>query len=146
MTTDTITGAAAYGTDEWCLDGAQSARLAVGLQCLIQDVYNTLRTDPGKLKGSRMAGKVGAGLRDFVGSVGLARAAAAIPSRISSALLADDRIAKVAVKVEPREDSPGSGIFALGVTVLVTPRGPGQGFALTLDVSEGALALIGVTV
>lgn len=139
MTSDEL-----YGTDEWCFDGAQSARMISGRMLLAQDVYNCLRTEPGKLKGSKTAGKVGAGLRGFVGAVGLVRAAAAIPARVDAALRADDRIARVRTVVTPREESPGSGVHTLDVAITVTPR-EGDSFSLTIAVGDDVLSLLGVS-
>lgn len=133
--------AVGYGRDLSCLNALVTGRMVGGKTLLVQAIVRRLTTPRGTLRGSAEASRYGIDLAGYVGQVGDAVAAAALPAVIESELLKDDRIASVAVAVTYTRDA--AGLVTYLVRIDVTPASELEDFALTLAVSDVTVSMIG---
>jgi hypothetical protein len=130
-----------YGVEAWCTDRLVTGRLARGRQVVAQAIYRRLTTPRGTLRGGEEEAAYGIDLPGYVGAVGTSVALRALPSVVRSELLKDARI--VDCVVTPTIDSQPSGIVNITLQIDVTLSDEGEGFALTLGVSETSVTILG---
>ena len=91
--------ATGFGTDLSCRQALHTGRMVRGTRLLAEAVERRLTTPRGTLTGGDEERAYGIDLAGYVGAVGDAVAAAALPGVIESELSKDDRIAGVSVSV-----------------------------------------------
>jgi len=134
--------ATGFGRGLYCLDELQPGRNATGATLLKQSLYHRFTTPRGTLQGGDVESAYGLDLAGWVGSVGDATAAAALPSVIEAEASKDPRVAAVEATVTAASGG-ASGVATFTVRIDVTPADDGESFALTLAVSSVTVDILG---
>ena len=132
-----------FGRDMSCMTKLSTGRMVGGKTLLTEAIFRRLSTPRGTLYGGAEESAYGLDLAGYVGAVGDAVAAAAMPAVIESELRKDDRIASATVSVVRATTSAGLSTFT--ITIDVTPASELDDFALTLAVSDVTVSLLGVS-
>lgn len=130
-----------YGIDAYCWDELRTGRLVSGAELVAQAIYRRLTTPRGTLRDGDDGDVYGFDLLDFIGKVGSKAAIDVLPGAVVAEVLKDDRVSSATCVITASVDT--AGMVALAVTVDVTLRDEGDGFTLTLDVSDAAVAFGG---
>lgn len=130
-----------FGVDLSCSATLQTGRLVRGQTLLAQAIYRRLTTPRGTLRGGAEELAYGLDLPGYVGQTDPDTAAASLPTLIEGELAKDDRIVSVAATITSSTSTDGMTTFAIVVDVV--PVGEADQFALTLDVSDVGLDIIG---
>lgn len=133
-----------FGTDLWCYDSLQTARLASGVELVAQAIYRRLTTARGTLDDGDDGQVYGTDVSDFVGMVGPDNAVDALPDVVVAEILKDDRVERADVSASIARDTAGLATVTLEIECTLVDAG--ESFTLTLGVSDVSTALLGVEV
>jgi hypothetical protein len=137
MINDTID----FGKDIACTDSLRPGVFATNLRLVAEACYRRLITPRGTLRGGEDEQNYGLDLVDLVGSVSTKADAAALPGRIQTELLKDERITSVDATITETKAGPAKA-FAVAIEAQ-TDIGP---FTLKLAVSSVTIDLLGLSV
>lgn len=135
---------AGYGTDTYCYDSLRTGRLVSGAELVAQAIFRRLTTARGTLRDGDEGETYGIDIQDFVGQVGNADAADAIPDAIAAEVLKDDRVDSVVVEAT-RQVLP-AGLVTFVINIDTTLRDDTDSFTLTLKVSDVSVDLLGIEI
>lgn len=133
MTTD-------YGRELSVTTSLRTGRFATGAQLIGESVYRRLTTPRGMLRGGEEDANFGLDLTELIGSATTKSDAAALPGRIRSELLKDERLETVEATVVASTDGPATS-FVITI-VVTTTEGP---FTLKLLASDVTVELLGIS-
>lgn len=138
----TITG---FGRDTWFgPQGLRTGRFASGRVLLAWALYRRLITPRGTLRGGDDEANYGIDIADYVGAMGTVAAVAMLPGLVQGELSKDERVASVSA-LTPTTATDSAGLVHIFMSVDVTPTDEGGTFRLTLDVTDAAVLLAGVS-
>lgn len=129
-----------FGRDISCTRGLRTGRFVSGPRLVAEAIYRRLTTPRGTLRGGPAEANYGIDLTELVGSAATKRDAAALPGRITTEILKDERIERVEVTVTQSVDGP-----AVSFAIVIegeTAEGP---FALQLLASEVTVELLNIS-
>lgn len=128
-----------FGRDTSCTTELRTGRFATGARLVAESDFRRLTTPRGMLRGGEEEANFGLDLTELVGSVATKGDAAALPGRIQSELMKDERHESVAVTI--LETVEGPAVFWDIRVEAVTAAGP---FTLTLKASAVTVELLGI--
>ncbi len=127
-----------FGRDISCTDTLRTGRFVTGTRLVGEACYRRLTTPRGSLRGGEEEANYGLDLSELVGSVSTKSDLAALPGRIRTELLKDERIEAVNASVL----ATGGKLATFDVTIeCQTSAGP---FTLTLLASGVTVELLGI--
>lgn len=128
-----------FGKDTSCVSSVRTGRYVNGLRLVAESVFRRLTTPRGMLLGGEDEENFGLDLTELIGSASTTADAAALPGRIRSELLKDERIESVDVNVV---STVRAGAVSYIITIeAFTSLGP---FTLTLAASDVTVSLVGL--
>lgn len=133
-----------YGTDTYCYDSLRTGRLVSGAELVAQAIFRRLTTTRGTLRDGAEGETYGLDIQDFVGQVGNANAADAIPDAIAAEVLKDDRVDGVVV--EATRQGLSTGLVTFVINIDATLRDGTDSFTLTIKVSDLSVDLLGIEI
>ncbi len=137
MALDDITD---LGRDTSCTTGLRTGRFATRARLIGEAAYRRLTTPRGDLRGGEDEADYGIDLTELIGSGSVKADAAALPGRIRSELMKDERIEAVDVTVKPSTSGP---VTTFDIKIAITSTiGP---FTLALLASGVSVELLGIT-
>lgn len=128
-----------YGTDTSCTTTLSTGRMVTGARLVAEAIYRRLTTPRGMLRGSDAEQNYGLDLSDLIGSATTKADIAALPGRIESEVMKDERMESVDVSITDTTDGVGKS-FLVAITG-VTGAGP---FELKVAISELTTELVGI--
>jgi len=131
---------AGFGRDLSCRTRLLTTRLVGGRVLLTDSIMRRLSTPRGTLYGGDEESAYGIDLAAYVGAVGPAVAAAAMPGVVESELMKDPRIAAVVATATRSTTTDG---VRVELRLRITPASELETFDLTLAVSAVSVDLIG---
>lgn len=133
-----------YGTDTYCYDSLRTGRLVSGAELVAQALFRRLTTARGTLRDGDEGQTYGIDIQDFVGQIGNANAADAIPDAIAAEILKDDRVDSVVVEATRTVGTAGLVTFVINIDA--TLRDDADSFTLTIEVSDISVDLLGIEI
>ena len=129
-----------FGFDTSCTTALRTGRFSSGVRLVAEAAYRRVTTPRGTLRGGDDEANYGIDLADEIGSVSSASTAAALPGRVETELLKDERIESVNVTVAAVVEGPST-----SYTVSIegqTAEGP---FSLVLSVNDVTVDLLNIS-